>query len=58
VRIHSQINFAAAIDIIGNGLLNEDLAKLITHEFNLEDIRKAIEFSLEDHQHMKVVMKI
>lgn len=58
VRVHSQIHFAAAIDIVGTGLLNEDLAKIMTHEYALEDIRHAIEFSLEDQQHMKVIMKV
>ena len=58
VRIHSQLSFAAAVDILGKGDLNTELESLITHEFALDDIQKAISFSQEDEKHIKVVLKV
>ena len=58
VRIHSQLSFAAAVDVLGKGDLATELESLITHEFALADIRKAIEFSQEDDEHIKVVLKV
>ncbi len=58
VRIHSQLSFAAAVDVMGKGDLNTELEALITHEFALADIQKAIDFSQEDEQHIKVVLKV
>jgi 2-desacetyl-2-hydroxyethyl bacteriochlorophyllide A dehydrogenase len=58
VRVHAQVNFAAAIDIIAKGDLNNDLRKVITDEYSLDDIQKAIDFSQEDQKHLKVVIRI
>lgn len=58
VRIHSQLSFAAAVDVLGKGDLNAELESLITHEFALADIQKAIDFSQEDGEHIKVVLKV
>jgi threonine dehydrogenase-like Zn-dependent dehydrogenase len=58
VRIHAQNNFAAAVDIIQSGVMNESLEKIITHEFTMDDIERAFTFSLKDTEHMKVIIKI
>ncbi len=58
VRIHAQNNFAAAVDIIASGVMNESLEKIITHEFPMERIEEAFTFSLKDTKHMKVIIKI
>jgi len=58
VRIHSQINFAAAIEILKSGVMNDMLVKLITHEFPLDRAEEAIKFSIEDQEHFKVLIKI
>lgn len=58
VRIHSQINFSTAIDILLSGVLNDQLNKLITNEFPLMEIKEAMKFSIEDQVHFKVLLKI
>jgi 2-desacetyl-2-hydroxyethyl bacteriochlorophyllide A dehydrogenase len=58
VRIHSQLSFAAAVDVLGKGDLNTELESLITNEFALEEIQKALDFSQEDDKHIKVVLKV
>lgn len=58
VRIHTQINFAAAVEILKDGVINDMLRKLITHEFPLDQAEEAIRFSFEDQKHFKVLIKI
>ena len=58
VRVHAQINFAAAVDIMESGVLNDQLYKLITNEFKLSEIQEAMKFSIEDQEHFKVILKI
>lgn len=58
VRVHSQVNFAAAVDMLGKGVINDQLAKVITHTFKLDDINEAIDFSINDSEHFKVVIQI
>lgn len=58
VRIHAQINFAAAVEAIKNNVFNEKLKMLITDEFNIEDVEKAMEFSIVDKNHFKVLLKM
>lgn len=58
VRIHAQKNFAAAIDIMKTGTINDQLIKFIDKEFKLEQIEEAIRYSIEDHAHFKVLLEI
>lgn len=58
VRIHAQINFAAAVDAIKNNVFNDKLKRLITNEFSIEDIKEAMEFSIKDKDHFKVLLKM
>ena len=58
VRIHAQINFAAAVEVIKNNVFNEKLKRLITNEFNIADIKEAMEFSIKDKDHFKVLLKM
>ena len=58
VRIHAQMNFAAAIGILESGMLNEQLEALITNEFSLDDICAAMRFSMEEQNHLKVILKV
>ncbi len=56
VRVHAQSNFAFAVDIMES--MKNELSSLITHEFGLDDIDKAIDFSLNNEEHIKIVLKI
>jgi 2-desacetyl-2-hydroxyethyl bacteriochlorophyllide A dehydrogenase len=58
VRIHSQINFAAAINIMKTGAINDQLVKFIDSEFTLDEIKEAMEFSMKDQKHFKTLIKI
>lgn len=58
VRIHSQINFAAAVEILKSELLKDQLSKLITNEFKFYDIQKVMEFSVTDNKHFKILVKM
>ncbi|AGK98772.1 zinc-dependent alcohol dehydrogenase [Clostridium pasteurianum] len=58
VRIHAQINFAAALDVIINNVFNDKLKRLITNEFSIENIKEAMEFSINDKDHFKVLLKM
>lgn len=58
VRIHAQINFAAAVDAIKNNVFNDKLKRLVTNEFDIGDVKKALEFSIKDKDHFKVLLKI
>lgn len=57
VRIHPQSDFAEAVRIVNSGVLNKELAALVTHVFPLEEIQKAILFSIEDQEHYKVLLQ-
>ena len=56
VRVHAQQNFAYAVDILES--MKDELSSLITHDFSLDDIKEAIDFSINDQEHIKVVLKI
>lgn len=58
VRIHAQINFATAIEIMKTGVINDQLIKFIDKEFKLKDIKEAIRYSIEDHEHFKVLLEV
>lgn len=58
VRIHSQISFATAVELVKSGTLNTDLSKLITNVFPLDNVKEAIKFSIEDQEHFKVLLEI
>jgi len=58
VRIHSQINFATAVNIIKTEVLNDQLVKFIDSEFTLDEIKEAMKFSIEDRKHFKTLIKI
>ncbi|MEA4853023.1 MAG: alcohol dehydrogenase catalytic domain-containing protein [Christensenella sp.] len=57
VRIHPQYDFDQAIKIINDGLITEELEKMVTNIFDLDHIEDAIKFSIEDQQHFKVLLK-
>jgi len=56
-RLHKQIDFRNAIDILKMGVINNQISNLITKEFLLTDIKEAIRFSIEDQKHLKVLLK-
>ncbi|MBP2033974.1 2-desacetyl-2-hydroxyethyl bacteriochlorophyllide A dehydrogenase [Clostridium algifaecis] len=58
VRIHAQINFAAAVDVISKNIFNDKLKRLITDEFDIENVKEAMEFSIKDKDHFKVLLKM
>lgn len=58
LRIHSMESFRYAIRILENGALNADIEKLMTREFPFAEIQKAMEYAIEDKEHVKVVIKM
>ena len=58
VRIHPQIDFKGAVDLINSGCINKELERLVTDEFPLKDLQKAIDFCMEDQNHFKVLVKL
>ncbi len=58
VRIHSLENFKAAVSIVESGQVNDDLMKIITDEYSIDDVNEAINFSINDQIHLKVLLRI
>jgi threonine dehydrogenase-like Zn-dependent dehydrogenase len=57
IRIHSQESFRYAARILSSGQLSEKLEQIITHEFPFEEIKEAMQFSINDNEHMKVLIR-
>lgn len=57
-RIHSQSNYAAALEVMKSGEYNEQFEKLITHTFPFDKIQEAMKFGLEDQEHIKIVLEM
>jgi 2-desacetyl-2-hydroxyethyl bacteriochlorophyllide A dehydrogenase len=58
VRIHTQEAFAAAVDILVSGELNDQLYKLISKTFALEDIKAAFEYIHTNTDHFKILLEV
>jgi 2-desacetyl-2-hydroxyethyl bacteriochlorophyllide A dehydrogenase len=57
LRIHSMESFRYALRILGSGLLSESVSRLMTHEFDFNNIKDAMEFAVNDQEHIKVTIK-
>lgn len=57
-RIHSQANYAAALEVMKSGEYNDKFEKLITHTFPFDEIADAMKFGLEDQEHVKIVLEM
>jgi 2-desacetyl-2-hydroxyethyl bacteriochlorophyllide A dehydrogenase len=57
MRIHSMESFRYATRVLGNGAANKDIEKLMTHEFPFEKVKDAMEFAIEDTEHIKVTLR-
>lgn len=58
VRIHSQEAFAAAVDILADGKLNDQLSKLISKTYALKDVKEAYEYVLSSTDYFKVLLEV
>ena len=58
VRIHSQEAFAAAVDILIDGKLNDQLNKLISRTYSLADVKEAYEYVLSSTDYFKVLLEV
>lgn len=58
VRIHSQEAFCVAVDILVDGRLNDQLSKLITRIYNLNDIKKVYNYIESDKEHFKILLEV
>jgi (R,R)-butanediol dehydrogenase/meso-butanediol dehydrogenase/diacetyl reductase len=58
IRIHSQLAFEEALNIIQSGQADEYLEKFITHIFDLKDMKKAYDFQLNSLNHFKILLKV
>lgn len=57
VRIHAPHHFTIASEMIITGTLNSYLENIITQEFTLDEVGQAIQFSLQDAEHYKLLIK-
>ena len=58
VRVHAQANFAAAVSLLESGTLDQPLRQLMTDEFALDEIGAAMDFSIADQKHLKVMLRM
>ena len=58
VRIHSQEAFAAAVDILASGKLNDQLNQLISKTYKLEKIKSAYEYVLSSTDYFKILLEV
>lgn len=58
VRIHSQEAFAAAVDILNNGKLNNQLSRLISKTYALKNVKEAYEYVLSSTDYFKVLLEV
>ena len=58
IRIHSQMAFEEALNIIQSGQADEYLRKFITHMFDLKDIKEAYDCQLNGLDHFKILLKV
>ena len=57
IRIHSMDSFRFAVKLLGSGNVNAAVETLITNEFQFTKVKEALEFAINDQEHMKVVLK-
>lgn len=57
-RIHANINYAAALEVLKSGELSKKIEKLITHTFPFDQIEEAMEFAAKDQEHVKVIVEM
>ncbi|HWQ80300.1 MAG TPA: alcohol dehydrogenase catalytic domain-containing protein [Anaerovoracaceae bacterium] len=55
-RIHPQIDYKAALDIIKSGEYNDQIERLITHTFPFDRISEVMEFAVKDQKHGKIIL--
>lgn len=58
VRIHSQEAFSAAVDILANGKLNNQLERLISKTYKLNDVKSAYEYVLSNTDYFKILLEV
>lgn len=58
VRIHSQINFIGALELLKSGLLNSHLRKLISVVYPLKDVEEAFTFAQSGGDFFKILVKM
>jgi len=58
IRIHSQLAFEEALNIIQSGQADEYLEKFITNIYNLKDIKAAFDNQLNDLKHFKILLEV
>ncbi len=58
VRIHSQVNFAAAIDILKSGRINEELRSLVSAVYPLSEAAAAFETAIKSQDVFKILVSI
>ncbi len=58
VRIHAQKHFEAAVELLKDAGIREQLDKLITRVFPLNECVEAMHYQVEDPEHFKVVLEI
>jgi len=58
VRIHSQEAFAAAVDILVGGKLNDQLSRLISKTYPLNDVKEAYDYVLSNTDYFKVLLEV
>ncbi len=58
VRIHNQYNFIGAIDLINSGEMNDDLIKLVSKVFTLDEVHEAFNYVETNKDCFKILVKV
>ncbi|HWQ80341.1 MAG TPA: alcohol dehydrogenase catalytic domain-containing protein [Anaerovoracaceae bacterium] len=57
-RIHPQIDYSAALDIVKSGEFNNQIERLITHTFSFNQVEEVMEFAVKDQEHVKIILEV
>jgi 2-desacetyl-2-hydroxyethyl bacteriochlorophyllide A dehydrogenase len=58
VRVHSQINYIGAIDLLKSGVLDKQLRKLVSAVYPLKDVEKAFTFAQSGGDFFKILVSM
>lgn len=57
VRVHAQINFIGAVDLIKSGVIHDELRKIVSAVYPLDQVEDAFDFAQSDGNFFKILVK-
>lgn len=58
VRLHSQVNFGAALEILESGKMNDQLNQLVSKVYDFNDVAEAFHYCNTNKDYFKILLKI